>query len=88
MIIRYPGNPSAFKGTSSSASRFSDRRAASSAPSRSSSTTVAIAPDACTISAAITAESVVIEGTVEGPGRERVKILVHSTAEVEGECCP
>ena len=47
--------------------------------------TLTIAPDA-SISAAITAESVVIEGTVEGDLAATSKILVHSTAKVEGEC--
>ena len=47
--------------------------------------TLTIAPDA-SINAAITAESVVIEGTVEGDLAATSKILVHSTAKVEGEC--
>ena len=47
--------------------------------------TLTIAPDA-SISAAITAESVVIEGTVEGDLAATSKILVQSTAKVEGEC--
>ena len=47
--------------------------------------TLTIAPDA-SINAAITAESVVIEGTVEGDLAATSKILVQSTAKVEGEC--
>jgi len=47
--------------------------------------TLTIAADA-SINAAITAESVVIEGTVEGDLAATSKILVQSTAKVEGEC--
>jgi cytoskeletal protein CcmA (bactofilin family) len=47
--------------------------------------TLTIAPEA-TVNAAITAESVVIEGTVEGDLAAINKIVIQTTAKVEGEC--
>ena len=47
--------------------------------------TLTIAPEA-SVNAAITAESVVIEGTVEGDLAAISKIAIQSTAKVEGEC--
>ncbi|HEV8393533.1 MAG TPA: polymer-forming cytoskeletal protein [Vicinamibacterales bacterium] len=47
--------------------------------------TLTIAPEA-TVNAAITAESVVIEGTVEGDLAAINKIVIQTTANVEGEC--
>lgn len=47
--------------------------------------TLTIGPDAW-VHAAITAESVVIEGTVEGDLAAISKIAIQSTARVEGEC--
>jgi len=47
--------------------------------------TLTIAPEA-SVNAAITAESVVIEGTVEGDLAAINKIVIQSTAKIEGEC--
>lgn len=47
--------------------------------------TLTIAPDA-SVYAAITAESVVIEGTVQGDLAAINKIAIQPTANVEGEC--
>lgn len=47
--------------------------------------TLTIAPEA-SINAAITAETVVIEGTVEGDLAAVSKIVIQATATVEGEC--
>ena len=42
--------------------------------------------EGATVDAAVTAESVVIEGTVRGDLAAISKIVVHQTAKVDGEC--